>query len=314
MSLRTLGLTLAGMGLAGLASLAPARAQQTIYAIANGGTSLISFQSNNPGGATLVGNFSGGNTFLDAIDFRPSTGQLYGFKSGIGSPGTTVDTLYTVNLTNGALTTVGSFGATTNTNFVGMDFNAAIDRIRIVTDSTQNLVINPDTGALQLAATGLTYAAGDVNVNANPHVIDNAYAGNLPGVTGQQYGIDYGTDSLVTIANNAGTLTTVGALGVDTDLYTGFDIFTSGGGVNTAYAILGPASGVGESLYTINLGSGAATSVGTFGSGFTQIYSLAARPAATAVPEPGALALLIGGGATLGLSACRRRAARRRAV
>lgn len=303
MSLRTSRLALAGIMLVGLAPLAPAHAQQTAYAIANGGTSLIRFATNDPTGATLVGNFSGGDTFLDAIAFRPSTGQLYGFKSNLGSPFTTVDSLYTINLTTAALTLVGTAGMTTNTNILGAGFNPGNDSLRVITDSTQNLVFNPNDGSLQTVGTLLSGPAV-------PHIIALAYSGS----TGTEYGIDYGADTLDTIAGDAGTLTTVGALGVDTDLFTGFDIFTDASSVDSAYAILNTdpsGNGGAPGLYTLNLGTGAATSVGAIGGGFTQVYSLAITPVASTVPEPGSLALLVGMGLTgVGFLARRRKNAR----
>lgn len=287
-SLRKMGFVLAGTALVSIGIAKPADAQQTLYAIANGGSSLIRFQSNNPGGATLVGNFSGANSFLDGMAFRPSTGQLYGYLSSANA-------YYTVNLNNAQLTKVSATptGATTNTFDLGMSFNPTADLARVVTDSTQNIVFNPTTGTAT-AATNLAYASTDRNAGIVPLVIANAYSNNIARAFGttQQYGIDYGTDSLVTIANNAGTLTTVGALGVDTDVYSGLSIFTTLNGVNTAYAILGAPGSNSTSLYDINLTTGSASVIGAFS--FSQVYGLAAVP--TAVPEPGAAALLLGSG------------------
>ncbi len=268
-------LSLATTAALALASMnAGALAQQTVYAIGSGGGTLISFQTNNPGAVTVVGTFGGGATFLDAIDFRPATGQLFGYLDS-------TDSFYTVNLANAQLTTasVGVSGGPTNTFQLGMDFNPAIDRLRVVTDSGQNIVFNPNSGTAA-PFTALAYAIGDANENTSPSIIDNAYSRNTAGTaTTQQYAIDYGIDALVTVANNAGTLATIGSLGVNTDIYTGFDIFTSGA-TDTAYAILTPLGGV-ASFYTINLTTGQATLVGAIG--YTgQIYSLAV------VPAPGA--------------------------
>lgn len=318
---------LGGLGVATLAALfvTPAHAQggQTAYAIANGGTTLITFNTSNPGAASAVGAFSiggsttinvGGNVIpvsLDAIDFRPLNGQLYGYLDA-------TDTLYTVNTATGALTAVasGSGLSATDTFMLGMDFNPTIDRVRVVTDSTQNLVYNPNSNAAPTVNTPLFYPAGDPGVNAplGPRIIENAYTNNIAGAFGTtvQYGIDYGLDTLVTINNNAGTLTTIGSLGVninDTATYAGFDIFTTLGGVNTAYAILDTTIGTAPTFYTINLGTGGATSVGAIGGGFTQVYSLAVVPTAAvgaAAPEPGSIALLLAGGGVAGLVARRR--------
>jgi hypothetical protein len=284
-------LSIAAAGFAMALLAVPARAQQTAYAIANGGTTLIRFQTNAPGSAVAVGNFSlGGNaTFLDAIDFRPLNGQLYGYLDS-------TDTLYTVNLTTAALTPVasGSGASATNTNILGIDFNPTIDRVRVVTDSTQNLVYNPNSNASPAVATSLFYGPGDPNENSNALIIDNAYSNNihLGFPTTTQYVIDYGLDVLATLNNNAGNMTTVGALGVNTDVFTGFDIFTSMAGVNTGFAVLDSADGSAPTFYDINLATGAATSIGAIGGGFNQVYSLAVVPTASAAPEPASLALM----------------------
>ncbi len=99
-----------------------------------------------------------------------------------------------------------------------------------------------------------------------------------------------------TINPNAGQLNTIGALGVDTSDFTGFDIFTLAG-VNTAYASLTTAGG-GAGLYTINLATGAATLIGAING--QALDGLAVAP--VAVPEPTTLALLaLGGIAAVGI-------------
>lgn len=300
---------LAASGLAALVLAAPVRAQQSAFAIANGGSTLITFNTNNPTGATQVGNFTLGGvaTFLDAIDFRPLNGQLYGYLDS-------TDTLYTVNLADASLTAVASgMGASaTTTSLLGMDFNPTIDRVRVVTEAGENLVYNPNPPGSVTAATALMYAPGDPGPNPalGARVIENAYSNNiaLSGLSTIQYGIDYGTDSLVTIANNAGTLNTIGALGVninDSLPFVGFDIFTSVFGVNTAYAVFDTTTGLSPSFYTVNLtgpNAGKATQVGAIGGGFTQVYSLAVRPSAAGsfIPEPGTIGLLLGAAAPAG--------------
>lgn len=269
-----------------------AHAQLTVYAIGNGGSSLIRFSSNDPSNATVVGNFSGAASSLNAIDFRPATGQLYGYLDS-------TDSFYTVDLNTGQLTleSVGASGAPTNTSQLGMDFNPTIDRARVITDSNQNIVFNPNAGTAA-AFTDVFYAPGDVNENANPSIIDIGYTQNFAGATTtQQFGIDYGLNVLVTIANNDGTLNTVGPLGVNTDTFTGFDIHTSGSGVDTAYAILSGINGINPTFYTIDLNTGLASPIGALG--FTnEVYSLAV------IPAPGFLGLL---GMGAGLAAMRRR-------
>jgi hypothetical protein len=102
--------------------------------------------------------------------------------------------------------------------------------------------------------------------------------------------LDSGLDVLVlhTVAPQFSTLTTVGALGFNIGLDAGFDIV---GATNMAFV------NNGQDFYSINLGTGALSSLGTIGG--SGVRGLAV------VPEPSgaALALLT----ALGLLARRRR-------
>ncbi len=98
-------------------------------------------------------------------------------------------------------------------------------------------------------------------------------------ITTTLYGIDSKLDVLV-IQN---PLNTVGSLGFNTSDQVGFDIFFFG---NQAFASL-TADGGGSSLFSINLGNGAATSIGAIGSGLV-ISDIAIQQ----VPEPGTITLL----------------------
>ena len=278
-------------------STAASRAQ-TAYAIANNGNSLIKFDLATPGTIFLVGNFSGAATNLDGIDFRPADGLLYGY-------GVTGNALVTINLNTAATTAALSPSIASTSDDLGIDFNPVADRLRLVNVNDQNLriiVTGPTT-----ADTALAYIAGDANVGVNPAINEAAYTNSdtNPATGTSLFYIDYGRDILVrTLDPNAGALQTVGALGVDTTGFTGFDILSDGLGGNTAYALLTATSGI-ASLYNVNLNTGAATAIGTIG---TIGQTAASRPFSLAivqpVPEPGTMLF---GFAILGASLQRNR-------
>lgn len=279
-------------GLLGLAIGGQASAL-TVYGVTTA-NSLVRFDSATPGtinNSVLVTGLNTGAT-LRGIDFRPVDGLLYGVSSD--------SRLYTINLSTGLASVIGAPGAfTLNGTSFGFDFNPTVDRIRVVSDTDRNVRLTP-AGGLAGTDTNLVYAPADVNAGQNPNIVGSAYTNSFPGATTTTlYGIDSGLDQLV-IQNppNAGTLNSVGSLGFNTSDLVGFDIFFFD---NRAFASLtGTAAGASSSLFSINLASGAATSIGAIGSGL-QIAGIAIQQ----VPEPATITLLAA--ALLGFVAVRAR-------
>jgi hypothetical protein len=211
---------------------------------------LERFQTATPGqrlGSVAISGLAPGEDIL-GIDFRPATGQLYGLGS--------TSRLYRINAFTGVATPVGpAFTPALDGTAFGFDFNPTVDRIRVVSNNEQNLRLHPDTGQVVLA---------DGVINPAGNLVGSAYTNNFAGATSTTlYGLDSGSGQLVIQSPpNAGVVTPVGALGVAFDGTTGFDI-AAGSGV--AYAALFTGS-LPSSLYTINLGTGAATAVGAIGS------------------------------------------------
>ena len=231
------------------------------------GTELARFHSATPGtilGTVTVTGLQPAETLV-GIDMRPADGQLY----GVGS----TSRLYLLNPITGAATPIGPVFATalSGTSF-GVDFNPMVDRLRIVSDAGQNLRINPNNGAI---------AGVDTALNPAGTVVAAAYASNVDG-TGSTvlYDIDAASDQL-SIQNppNGGVLTAVGSLGVNTSTDVAFDISPLD---NTGFAALNVGGVTG--LYTINLVTGAATPVGTIGTG-SNISGLTAMPVAYQLAE-----------------------------
>ncbi|MFI4861678.1 MAG: DUF4394 domain-containing protein [Phycisphaerales bacterium JB063] len=251
--------------------------------------SITVFDSATPGDSVAGGFVTGlvdSNEFLLAIDYRAADQQVYVLSS--------TNNVYTLNTTNYAATLVGNLTDTSpnpalaGTSFA-FDFNPAFmggEFARIISDTDNNRVISGDTAQYlgDVEKTPVFYATGDVNEGINPNIAGIAYTNSfgVPDST-QQYGIDATLGVLVTVANNAGTLETVGSLGV-TGLTNelGLDI---SGATGTAYATL--QNGPNSQLYTIDLSTGTATLVGNITSQDV-VRDLTVIP----VPEPGSLALL----------------------
>lgn len=175
-----------------------------------GSNTLVGFDSAAPGTVTSTLGVTGlGGDTLRGIDFRPSNGALY----GIGSSGT----LYVIDSATGSAMAIGpGVPIAAGSSDVGFAFNPVPDAIRVVTPSDQNLRVNPTTG-LTTTDTPLAFAAGDPNAGADPSVASSAYTNQVAGPVASTtlYGIDATTGSLVLQASpNAGTLTTIGLLGL----------------------------------------------------------------------------------------------------
>ena len=276
-----------------LATLGTGAQATPVFALTRDSGSLLRFDTSAPGAVSTVGALSGATTVLDGIDFRPADNMLYGYLASSGG-------IYRVDTSTG-LTTLVSTAATASTP-LGVDFNPAADRLRVVTGADLNLRINVSTGATLVDGT-LAYAVGDVNAGADPHVVEAAYTNNdtNPATGTTLFYIDDVLNTLVSTSSpNAGVLNTIGGLGFNFDEFLGFDISTDSSGKNTAFASL--RVGGSQGLYTLNLLTGQATLLGAIGA--DAIRGLAV----STVPEPASLALV----ALAGLALVRQRRGERR--
>ena len=229
---------------------------------ASGGR-LVLFASDQPE-AVMVVKLKGLQTDEEilGLDMRPATGELYALGSS--------SRLYTIDLENRRAVQVGAgFAPLLQGTTFGFDFNPTVDRIRIVSDSGQNLRAHPDTGAIVSVDGNLAYAAGDPAEGVPPTISAAAYINNDndPATGTALFDIDIERDTLVLQVNpNGGVLNTIGPLGVDVERVTGFDVAGSDG---TAYASLVGADQHGNSarasLYTIDLATGEASLIGKIG-------------------------------------------------
>src|SRR4051794_24251289 len=205
--------------IASAALLAPAA--HAVPLVVTDGSSLVTFDTDAPNltSSVAVTGMQPGETLV-GIDQRPSTGQLYGFGNS--------NRVYVLDPVSGAATQVGNPGMfTLNGTFFGTDFNPVPDRVRVVSNTQQNLRLNPNDGGL---------AATDTSLNPAGHnVVAAAYSNNVVGATSTTlYDIDSSAGTLLTqgsvngspMSPNGGSLNLVGSLDLGTSLNQnlGFDI------------------------------------------------------------------------------------------
>lgn len=262
------------LALGATGALADAHAGTMGYALAGDGAQLVMMQNiAEPGNVTSVDL----STPVWAIAYRPVTGDLLGFGDGA---------IFTIDPATGEMTDLGANfmeGATiADGAMVAFDFNNAIDAVRAVSTGGDNLVYFPEgfgdnderAGSVR-RFTDLAYAEGDAMAGTTPMVYANAYTNAVPGAKASatfQYALDAETDALISLANNDGTLATIGKVTVDgkeVDLAPmgGFDIVSASEGDNAAYAILQMEGAESAGLYAIDLETGAATMLADLGMG-----------------------------------------------
>jgi Domain of unknown function (DUF4394) len=207
---------------------------------------------------------------LVGIDFRVARGVLYALSSR--------GRLYTLDTRTGRLAPVanGPLVVLQGERF-GVDFNPVADRVRVVSDSGQNLRLHPDTGALAATDPPL-HGAG-----AAPRVAGAAYTYNKNNdKLTTNYAIDLAAGALLVqgsiegvqpvVSPNTGTLAVVGALGTGALDDASFDIADIG---NTALAALRQDGRT--RLHLLDLATGRATLLGTVGKG-RALWGLAIEP------------------------------------
>jgi hypothetical protein len=249
----------------GGASSAAQPAGLRAFGISADGTLMVTFTTDKPqelNWVRLIQGFSGDTTAL-GLDFRVQDGLMYllGDKGGIytvklPSPPSQPDPV----VTKVSQLTVPLYG----TNF-GVDFNPAVDRLRIVSDTGQNLRHNlGDHTTTEDAVLSTPPALGPTR-----GVTAAAYTNNDLNAETATTLFDIGTitdEVLIQSPANNGLLAATGKLTVDA-ANAGFDIYsTLSNGKATAsagFATLVAPNGT-STLYSINLLNGTATSLGRF--------------------------------------------------
>lgn len=259
----------------GTAAGLPGAAGDRLNAVGlTGDQNLVSFRVDRPDRTLRLGKVNGlkGDSRLVGIDYRVQNTKLY----GVGDKGG----IYTIREIGAKATKVSQLSVALQGSNFGVDFNPAANRLRVISDTGQNLRHNIDDPAGAPAA-GTTAVDGTLT---NPPVPPATSGTTAVGVTGAAYtnndlnaatattlfDLDTAQDRVsVQSPANAGNLAPTGQLGLDVPSNSGFDIYSSASrGTNTAYAVTGSRA------FRVNLLTGAATSTGSFPKG-RQVVDLA---------------------------------------
>ncbi|MFM9994995.1 MAG: PEP-CTERM sorting domain-containing protein [Phycisphaerales bacterium] len=230
------------------------------------------------------------------LELNPATGAVIGTTAMTGAPGTvgglaydansgtmflsstSLDSLWTLNISTGVATQVGGFGVATTVVMHGLEID--------------------DTGQLYGYSTNVADGARFFSINRNTGqatpISDPGFAGfgsmGYVAATGTMYISDTVGDQLLTINRTTGVVTPIGLHG-----------FASQIGVGMAYdptfGMLAVNNSGTDALYSLNLSTGAATLISNLTSG--NMLSLAFVP----IPAPGTIVLL----GVAGMFASRRR-------
>ncbi len=226
---------------------------------------LVTFHTGAPAAARSLGRVDGleKDTKLVGIDFRVQNGKLY----GVGDQGG----IYTLDTHSAQAKKVSRLTVELEGEYFGVDFNPAADRLRVISDTGQNLRHNID----DKAAPTTTTVDGTLTNPATPPSTERPTA---KGVTGAAYtNNDLAAGTATTLFDvdttndrvslqspaNAGSLAPTGGLGVKAGPSAGFDIhYDPNTGTNHGYATLHVDGAAG--LYRVDVLTGAATSKGAF--------------------------------------------------
>ncbi|MEU2155853.1 DUF4394 domain-containing protein [Streptomyces sp. NPDC019396] len=222
---------------------------------------LVQFDVDRPSRVRALGRVTGlsGDAELVGIDYRVQDGRLY----GVGDQGG----VYTLNTRTAVATKVSQLTVALSGTSFGVDFNPAANRLRVISDTGQNLRHNIDDPAAPFTT---TMDGALTNPTTPPStalgVTAAAYTNNdLSAATATTlFDIDTLNDRVVVQSPaNSGNLAPTGSLGVDAGSGAGFDIYYDAKrGTNHGFAALA-TNGLFR-LYGVDPLTGKATYKGVF--------------------------------------------------
>jgi hypothetical protein len=185
---------------------------------------LVRFRVSSPRNTRDIGfvtGLAGSDTALVGIDFRVQDGLLY----GVGNAGG----VYTIDPATAIATFVNALTVPLAGTSFGVDFNPAADRLRIVSDTGQNLAHNVNAGGVTAATATLTYTVPPAAAVPALGITGVAYTNNDLNLATATTLLDIDTtmDQVAIQSPPAtGLLVPNGKLGADVDSQVGFDIYS----------------------------------------------------------------------------------------
>lgn len=265
-----------------LALQAPSAGAETMYGLISNNKMVVMNDLENPGNIkgpyTVAG--LGTDEVLLAIDCNPGNGAIYGL--GYRKDHSQAQ-LYLIN-TSGNTYNATAVGKTinialgSNANSIGFDFDAATSYgIRITGSDGNSILVNSSNGSV-ISAGPVSYSPGDIYNGTNISIAALAHTNSFFGSDNTKlYGYDVNTGSFILFNTSGQTAQTIGASGISADANYGigmegyYDVATRS---NTVYFSATPAAAAGSSLYSIDLMTGLATSLGTIGTGNEDIKDI----------------------------------------
>ena len=227
---------------------------------------LVTFRAQSPKRTKDIGyvtGLGGTDTALVGIDFRVQDGKLYGVGNGGG--------VYTIDTRTAKAEFVNALTVPLSGTSFGVDFNPAADRLRIISDTGQNLAHNVNASGMTAANLTLTYTVPPATpVVPATGITAAAYTNNdlnQPATATTLFDLDTMQDQVVIQSPPAaGILAATGKLGVDAGSDAGFDIYSQlSGDVTVANVPFATVMTDGKyRFFFINLTTGNATSLGAF--------------------------------------------------
>lgn len=227
---------------------------------------VISFDRASPGALSsnvALSGLAAGETLV-GFDMRPADGQIYAVSSS--------SRIYTLDAKTGALTFKSALSTPLSGSQFGVDFNPVADRLRLVSNTGQNLRVDVNTGAATVD--------GPINGVPGAAITASAYTNSFAGATSTQlYNLDAAGTVYLQDPPNNGTLANPVPLNVAFTASNGFDIDARNNQAWAALSVNGSAQ-----LYTVALtGTAGAKLVGTIGTGEALVGLTLTQPQAALV-------------------------------